>query len=81
MAEQAGAHFVKTCTGFAPGGASVAHVQLMKKAISSQMKIKASGGIKAPEQAHALIEAGASRLGTSSGVSLVTGQVMGTSGY
>lgn len=69
----AGADFVKTSTGFAPsGGASVEHVALMKKTLPLHVGIKASGGIKTLESAQALIHAGAQRIGTSSGISIVT---------
>ena len=68
----AGADFVKTSTGFAPSGASVEHIALMKKNLPAQVGIKASGGIKTLQSAQALIAAGAHRLGTSSGVSIVT---------
>lgn len=74
ISEQAGAHFVKTATGFLGRGASLEDIQIMKTAISPKMQIKASGGIKTSEQALAMIAAGASRLGTSSGVVLVQGQ-------
>lgn len=70
----AGAHFVKTSTGFAGGGATVEDVKLMKSIVGNKMEVKASGGVKNAEQALALIEAGATRLGTSSGVALVQGQ-------
>ena len=70
----AGAHFVKTSTGFAGGGATVDDVKLMKSIVGNKMEVKASGGVKNSEQALALIEAGATRLGTSSGVALVQGQ-------
>ena len=80
ISEAAGAHFVKTATGFLGRGATVEDVQLMKKSISPAMKIKASGGVKTFAQALAMIEAGATRLGTSSGVALVTGAAAGT-GY
>lgn len=73
ISEQAGAHFVKTATGFLGRGASLEDIKIMKAAISPKMKIKASGGIKTSEQALQMIEAGASRLGTSSGVALVQG--------
>lgn len=72
LALAAGAHFVKTSTGFSGGGASLSDIQLMKSVVGEKMKIKASGGIKSKEFARQLIEAGASRLGTSSGVALVT---------
>lgn len=68
----AGADFVKTSTGFAPAGATVEHIALMKKHLPDSVGIKASGGIKTYEQAFALIAAGASRIGTSSGISIVT---------
>lgn len=70
---EAGAHFVKTSTGFGGGGATVDDVKLMKSIVGSQMEVKASGGIKDLAQAHAMIEAGATRLGTSSGVTIVQG--------
>ena len=67
----AGADFVKTSTGFAPSGAKVEDIQLMKRSVPSGVGIKASGGIKTKEQAIQLIEAGADRLGTSSGIAIV----------
>jgi deoxyribose-phosphate aldolase len=70
----AGADFVKTSTGFAPSGAKVEHVRLMRNALPKEVGIKASGGIKTREQALNLIAAGADRLGTSSGVTIVTTQ-------
>lgn len=70
---EAGAHFVKTSTGFAGGGATVEDVKLMKSIVGQKMEVKASGGIKDQQQALALIEAGASRLGTSSGVLIIQG--------
>lgn len=75
LSEQAGAHFVKTSTGFSGGGATIEDIELMKKACSSKMKIKASGGIKSTKQAWSLIAAGAHRLGTSSGVSLLQNEL------
>jgi deoxyribose-phosphate aldolase len=68
----AGADFVKTSTGFAPAGATVEHIALMRKSLPDHVGIKASGGIKTLAQAQALLVAGADRLGTSSGVSIVT---------
>ncbi len=70
---EAGAHFVKTSTGFGGGGATLADIQLMRAAVGTRMGIKASGGVKTREQALALIAAGATRIGTSSGVELVRG--------
>lgn len=69
----AGAHFVKTSTGFGGGGATVADIELMKSVVGKNAKIKASGGVKDFEFAQKLIAAGAVRLGTSSGVQLVKG--------
>lgn len=71
LAEKAGADFVKTSTGFAGGGAKVEDVKLMKSAISDRMKIKASGGIRDQETAKNYIKLGVSRIGTSSGISIV----------
>lgn len=65
------ADFIKTSTGFSTSGATVADVALMKKYVDPTVKIKASGGIRSKEDALAMIEAGASRLGTSKGVMLV----------
>lgn len=68
----AGADFVKTSTGFAPSGATLEHIVLMKKTLPASVGIKASGGIKTLASAEALIHAGAHRIGTSSGVSIVS---------
>jgi deoxyribose-phosphate aldolase len=73
LSVKAGAHFVKTSTGFGGGGASVEDILLMKSVVGQQAKIKASGGIRDLETAKKMIEAGAVRLGTSSGVALVKG--------
>jgi len=67
----AGADFVKTSTGFAHSGAKVENIVLMKKNLPDHVGIKASGGVKSFEQALALIEAGATRIGTSSGLTIV----------
>ncbi len=74
IAEAAGAAYVKTSTGFSTAGATLASVKLMKESVSSLLGVKASGGIKTREQALQFIEAGATRLGTSSGDLLVLGQ-------
>ncbi len=68
----AGADFVKTSTGFGHGGATVADVALLRAAVGPDFGVKASGGIRNREQAVALIEAGADRLGTSAGIAIVT---------
>ena len=73
--QNAGAHFIKTATGFLGRGATVEDIELMKK--SCTLEIKASGGVKTFDQAVAMIDAGATRLGTSSGVALVTGAFAG----
>ena len=71
LSEEAGAAFVKTSTGFSTGGATVADVKLMKKTVGDRLKVKASGGIHTPEEARALIEAGADRLGVSAGTKVL----------
>jgi deoxyribose-phosphate aldolase len=81
LSVKAGAHFVKTCTGFGPGVATIEDIQLMKSIVKDACLIKASGGIKTFEQAAQLIQAGASRLGTSSGVALVKGLTINPSSY
>ena len=73
LATQAGAHFVKTCTGFNEGIATVDDIKLMKASVGEGVLVKASSGIRTYEQAKALIEAGASRLGTSSGAAIIEG--------
>jgi deoxyribose-phosphate aldolase len=77
---QAGADFVKTSTGFAPTGATLADVALMSNVAAGRARIKAAGGVRTPEEAQAMIRAGASRLGTSGGVALVSG-AGNTAGY
>lgn len=71
-AKKAGAGYVKTSTGFSTGGATLEDVRLMRKTVGAEMGVKASGGIRDYETAVKMIEAGASRLGTSSGVKLVS---------
>jgi len=72
LCADAGVDFVKTSTGFAPSGAQVDHIKLMRQSLPKDVRIKASGGIKTFEQAKLLIDSGADRLGTSSSVSIVT---------
>ena len=67
----AGASFVKTSTGFLGGGATVEAVATMNACVGGVMGIKASGGVRTPEQARAMIAAGATRIGTSSGQKLL----------
>lgn len=71
LAVNAGADFVKTSTGFSSSGAKVEDVALMRKVVGSDVGVKASGGIRTYEQALSMIEAGATRIGTSNGVSIV----------
>lgn len=73
LACEAGADFVKTCTGVSAGVATVADVELMKKNCTGGVKVKASSGIRTYEDAMKLIEAGAERLGTSSGKAILEG--------
>ena len=73
LAEKAGANFVKTSTGFNGGGATVEDIILMKNNISTNMQVKASGGIRDIDIAKKMLEAGATRLGTSAGVAIVKG--------
>jgi deoxyribose-phosphate aldolase len=68
---RSGADYVKTSTGFGPQGATIEDVKLMKLTVGSQMKIKAAGGIKTLDDALMLLEAGADRIGTSNGVSIM----------
>lgn len=81
LAIAANADFVKTSTGFGTGGATIEDVKLMKNTVKDTLKIKASGGIKDYETAVKYIELGVSRLGTSSGVSLVTNGVADKKSY
>ncbi|RZS95281.1 deoxyribose-phosphate aldolase [Cecembia calidifontis] len=71
LCAEAGVDFVKTSTGFAPEGAKERHIKLMRENLPSSVGIKASGGIKTYEQAVKMIQAGADRIGTSSGVQIV----------
>jgi len=69
-AKRAGADFVKTSTGFSKGGATVADVALMRRVVGSELGVKASGGVKNIEDARAMVEAGATRIGASVGVKI-----------
>ena len=71
LAVSAGADFVKTSTGFGPAGAKVEHVRLMRAAVGPEVGVKAAGGIRTYRDAMAMIEAGANRIGTSSGISII----------
>ena len=72
-AKRVGADFVKTSTGFSTGGATVHDVKLMRETVGPEMGVKASGGVRSYEDAIAMIEAGASRLGASSGKAIIEG--------
>jgi deoxyribose-phosphate aldolase len=72
LAKEAGADFVKTSTGFSTGGATVADVALMRGVVGDAMGVKASGGVRDFATALMMVQAGASRIGTSNGVALVT---------
>ena len=71
LAKKAGADYVKTSTGFGPGGAIVEDVALMRRVVGPSMGIKAAGGIRTLETVREMIEAGATRIGTSSGIKIV----------
>lgn len=73
LAKEAGADFVKTSTGFSSGGAVVEDVRLMRETVGAEMGVKASGGVRSRADAEAMVAAGATRLGTSSGVKIVAG--------
>ena len=71
LIEKAGAQFVKTSTGFSTGGATLEDVILLKKTVGDRLEVKAAGGVRTPADLDAMIEAGATRIGTSSGISLI----------
>lgn len=73
LAKEARAHFVKTSTGFGPGGATVFDVALMREVVGEKMGVKAAGGIHSAEEVRQMITAGASRIGASAGIRIVTG--------
>lgn len=74
ICKDAGAAFVKTSTGFSDGGATVDDIKLMRETVGPVMGVKASGGIRTTEKARAMVEAGADRLGTSSGITIAEGK-------
>lgn len=80
LSVEAGAAFVKTSTGFSSGGATLEDVKLMSKTVDGKAEVKASGGVRDIAAAEAMIAAGATRLGTSSGIAILEGKVV-TSGY
>lgn len=81
LAAQAGLDFVKTSTGFSTGGATEADVRLMRQTVGARCGVKASGGVRAYAEALAMVKAGATRLGLSSGVAVAKGEGVAGSGY
>lgn len=79
-AAAAGADFVKTSTGFNGGGATVEDIALMRRTVGPDMGVKASGGVRSLADAQAMIAAGATRIGASSGIAIVKGE-QGSSAY
>lgn len=73
LSKEAGADFVKTSTGFSTGGATIDDVKLMRKTVGAELGVKASGGVRSLEDVQAMIDAGASRIGASSGVQIMQG--------
>lgn len=71
LSVEAGAAFVKTSTGFSTGGATVADIALMRKTVGANAQVKASGGIRTPEDAQAMLDAGADRIGAGNGIVLL----------
>ncbi|MEG1795015.1 MAG: deoxyribose-phosphate aldolase [Clostridium sp.] len=81
LAQEAGADFVKTSTGFSTGGATVEDIKLMRETVGPNMGVKASGAVRTKEDALAVIEAGANRIGASSSIAIVEGLNNTSSGY
>ncbi|WP_066049818.1 deoxyribose-phosphate aldolase [Robertmurraya korlensis] len=75
LAVSAGTDFVKTSTGFSTGGATIADIALMRKTVGPTIGVKASGGVRSAEDAKNMIDAGATRIGASSGIAIVKGLV------
>ena len=73
IAKEVGADFVKTSTGFSTGGATVHDIKLMRQTVGEEMGVKASGAVRTTQDAKAVIEAGASRIGASSSIAIVEG--------
>ncbi|HEY4552935.1 MAG TPA: deoxyribose-phosphate aldolase, partial [Bacillaceae bacterium] len=80
LSKQAGADFVKTSTGFSTGGATIGDVALMRLTVGDEMGVKASGGIRSLDDLKAMVEAGATRVGASSGVKIMQG-LISSEGY
>ncbi len=81
IAKEAQADFVKTSTGFSGGGATVEDVAMMREVVGPAMGVKASGGVKSMEDARQMVEAGATRIGASAGVKIVSGENAAAGGY
>ena len=81
LAEAAGADFVKTSTGFSSGGATVEDIALMRETVGPEMGVKASGGVGDLDKARSMMAAGATRIGASASVSIVTGKMPPAKGY
>ncbi len=81
ICQEAGADFVKTSTGFFAGGATVADVELMRRVVGPNMGVKAAGGVRSLEDARAMLNAGATRLGSSAGVKIAQGLVVEKNEY
>lgn len=81
LAVEAGADFVKTSTGFSTAGAKPEDVKLMKETVDDKAEVKASGGIHSKADVDAMVEAGATRIGASAGIAIVTGAAKESTGY
>lgn len=81
LAKDAGADFVKTSTGFSTGGATKEDIDLMRKTVGTEMGVKASGGVRTYEDAVTMIESGATRIGASASIAIVTASKSQSSGY
>jgi deoxyribose-phosphate aldolase len=81
LSKMAGADFVKTSTGFVPGGATVEDIALMRETVGPDMGVKASGGIRDTKTAADMVAAGATRLGASASVAIISGQAASGKGY
>jgi deoxyribose-phosphate aldolase len=81
LSVEAGAHFVKTSTGFNKGGATASDIALMRKTVGPNIGVKASGAVRDRETALAMVEAGATRIGASASVSIVKGENAGAGNY
>ena len=81
LSKAAGAAFVKTSTGYGKGGATVDDIKLMRRIVGNDMEVKASGGIRTKEDAEAMVQAGADRIGASASVAIVTGTAAKAGNY